>query len=123
MFMWVMALCEKRGAWPTSENECATVAHSTATQAKVGVPRDRIRHDGLASHAIGFVTTGWCPTRSDSSRRVGDDAIGVPYQAGDHDGLASHAIGLYTSDRGLHMPRARRPPSRLSRTGPLAMPM
>ena len=52
-------LCEKRGAWPTSENECTTVAHSTATQAKVGVPRDRIRHDGLASHAIGFVTTGW----------------------------------------------------------------
>ena len=113
MFMWVMALCEKRGAWPKSENECTTVAHSTATQA----------NDGLVSHAIGFVTTGWRPTRSDSSRRVGDDAIGVPYQAGDHDGLASHAIGLYTSDRGLHMPRARRPPSRLSRTGPLAMPM
>ena len=49
MFMWVMALCEKRGAWPKSENECTTVAHSTATQA----------NDGLASHAIGFVTTGW----------------------------------------------------------------
>ena len=61
--------------------------------------RDWIRHNRLASHAIGF-----------------------PYEAGDHDGLASHAIGLYTSDRGLHMPRARRPPSRLSRTGPLAIP-
>ena len=92
MFMWVMALCEKRGAWPTSENECTTVAHSTATQAKVGVPRDRIRHDGLASHAIGFVTTGWRPTRSDSSRRVG-----VPRDRIRHDGLVSHAIGFVTT--------------------------
>ena len=81
--------------------------------------RNRHRRASLTRGAL-RLTTGH--TRLDSSRRVGGHAIGFPYEAGDHDGLASHAIGLYTSDRGLHMPRARRPPSRLSRTGPLAIP-
>ena len=101
MFMWVWR-CARRGGDGRQERTNAQPSlTSRAAQAHDGShhTRDWIRHNSLASHAIGF-----------------------PYEAGDHDGLASHAIGLYTSDRGLHMPRARRPPSRLSRTGPLAMP-